>query len=70
LILKKHTSPDNLNQWGNRNEVGIHVFGNFNNDGIISSSEDNEYAVFDDFSMRFINTNSGDEGQFIPAMQK
>lgn len=70
LILKKHTSPDNLNQWGNRNEVGIHVFGNFNNDGIISSNEDNEYAVFDDFSMRFINTNSGDKGQFIPAMQK
>ncbi len=71
LVLPNFTTPGEGEgaAWEDRNEIGIHVFGNFQHRSPHSEEDDNEYAVFADFSARFIHTTAGLPGTFVPPIQ-
>lgn len=62
LLLRRYTSPalGDGPAWDNRNELCLHVFGNFKWRNLHSPAPGNEYAAFTDFLARFINTGDRD----------
>lgn len=58
LLLRRYTSPTlgDGAAWENRNELCLHVFGNFKWRDLHSPDPGNEYAAFTDFLARFIST--------------